>query len=63
MSDLGLSKNWWGAILGVSMIRILGVSQNQWYHFGIPRIRTIVTIDFGVYIGVPVYWETYHLGE
>ena len=27
MSDLGLSKNWWGAILGVSMIRIMVVSQ------------------------------------
>ena len=33
----------------------LGVSQNQGYHFGVPRISIVV---FWVYIGVPLFWET-----
>ena len=29
--------------------------KNQVYPFRVPRIRTII---FGVYIGVPLFWET-----
>ena len=32
----------------------LGVSQSYGYPFGVPIIRTIV---YGVYIGVPPFWE------
>ena len=51
-----MRSSFYGSMVDLQTSGITGVSRNYGYHFGVPRIGTVVF--WGSILGSPFFWET-----